>query len=38
MPSPQEMAKKVHVKLSFNPDALQWIEQALMANMNGLKK
>lgn len=32
MPSPQEMAQKVHVKLLFNPDALQWIEQALMAN------
>jgi DNA-binding transcriptional MerR regulator len=38
MPSPQEMAKKVHVKLLFNPDALQWIEQALMANMSGLTK
>lgn len=32
MPSPQELADKIHVKLLFNPDALQWIEQALMAN------
>ena len=32
MPSPQEMAEKIHVKLMFNPDALRWIEQALIAN------
>lgn len=30
MPSPKEMAERVHVKLLFNPDALRWIEQALL--------
>lgn len=29
MPSPQEMVKKVHVKLFYNPDACSWITQAL---------
>lgn len=32
MPSPKEMAEKVHAKLLFNPDALRWIEQALLAH------
>jgi DNA-binding transcriptional MerR regulator len=29
MPSPQEMVKKLHIKLFFNPDALSWISRAL---------
>jgi len=32
MPSPQEMIKKVHVKLFFNPEAVSWISQALEAH------
>lgn len=32
IPSPQEMAAKIHVKLMFHPEALQWIEQALLAH------
>jgi DNA-binding transcriptional MerR regulator len=28
-PSPQELAKKVHVKLFFNPEAVSWINRAL---------
>lgn len=32
MPSPQEMADRVHAKLLFNPDALRWVEQALLAH------
>jgi DNA-binding transcriptional MerR regulator len=29
MPTPQEMIKKVHVKLFFNPEATSWISRAL---------
>ena len=29
MMSPQEMLKKVHIKLFFNPEALSWISRAL---------
>ena len=29
MMSPQEMVKKVHIKLFFNPEALSWISRAL---------
>jgi DNA-binding transcriptional MerR regulator len=32
MPSPQEMAKQMHVKLLFNPDAMSWISRALVAH------
>lgn len=30
MPSPQEMAKDLHVPLFFNPEACQWITKALL--------
>ncbi|GEM_PF-1259033 len=29
MPSVQELAKRMHVKLMFNPEAISWISQAL---------
>lgn len=32
MPTPEELAKKIHTKLLFNPDALCWIEKALLAH------
>ncbi|HXW52639.1 MAG TPA: MerR family transcriptional regulator, partial [Myxococcota bacterium] len=32
MPTPEELAKKVYAKLLFNPDALCWIEKALLAH------
>jgi len=32
MLSPQEMVKKVHIKLFFNPEALSWISKALEAH------
>ena len=31
-PTPQDLVKKVYVKLIFNPDAMKWIEGALMAH------
>jgi hypothetical protein len=30
MPSSQEMMKDVHIKLLFNPEACQWLTQALL--------
>ena len=32
IPSPQEMAKQFHVKQLFNPDAMGWVSQALVAH------
>lgn len=32
MPTPQEMTKKIHIKLLFNPEAMGWISQALVAH------
>lgn len=29
MPSPQEVVKKLHIKLFFNPEAVSWISRAL---------
>jgi hypothetical protein len=29
MPSVQELAKRMHIKLMFNPEAVSWISQAL---------
>ena len=31
-PSPQDLIKKVHVKLVFNPAAMKWIEEAFLAH------
>lgn len=32
MPSPQEMTKQIYAKLLFNPEAMAWISQALIAH------
>ena len=32
-PTPQDLVKKVYVKLIFNPDAMKWIEAALSAHV-----
>lgn len=34
MPSPQDMLKKVHVKLLFNPEAANWVSKALQKYSN----
>lgn len=36
MPSPQEMADKIHAKLLFNPEALRFVESALLAHKEKL--
>ena len=31
-PTPKDLVKKVHVKLLFNPDAMKWLEEALVSH------